>query len=121
MTTANSWHGPIGHFVLGIESEQPDDVVLTCMPGVRRVAITRYEMKRTNSAPIANSIWRSFDRTRTNEIGNRAVLKEHQDRGDFTQRCLFKILKEQGSRLTEPQKRSITCSTRLSSSLFCSG
>lgn len=43
LTTGNNWCGPIRSFSLGIESDTPDDIVLTCMPGLKRVSPTRYE------------------------------------------------------------------------------
>jgi len=51
LTTANNWSGPIGNFRLTITAEGPDDIVLTCMPGLKRVSPTRYELTQANFRP----------------------------------------------------------------------
>jgi hypothetical protein len=54
LTTANNWRGPIDSFRLEILTDNPDDVVLTCLPGVRRVDPRRYELKRSRFRPNRN-------------------------------------------------------------------
>jgi Domain of unknown function (DUF4424) len=51
LTTANNWSGPIRNFRLAIISDFPEDIVATCMPGVKRTAPTRYELVRSNFRP----------------------------------------------------------------------
>jgi len=51
LTTANNWSGPIRSFHLTVDSDSPDDTVFTCMPGLKRVAPTRYELVRSNFRP----------------------------------------------------------------------
>lgn len=50
LTTANNWNGPIGHFRLSVVTG-PDDILVTCMPGLKQVNPTRYEMVRSNFRP----------------------------------------------------------------------
>jgi hypothetical protein len=54
LVTANNWGSPIGNFRLSVEAESPDDLVLTCMPGLSRVSPTRYELARRNFRPAVN-------------------------------------------------------------------
>jgi hypothetical protein len=51
LTTANNWSGPIRHFRLSVVSDAPDDIVVTCMPGLKRTAPGRYEFVRSNFRP----------------------------------------------------------------------
>lgn len=51
LTTANNWAGPIGRFHLTVDTDSPDDIFLTCMPGVKRLSPTRYELERSNFRP----------------------------------------------------------------------
>lgn len=51
LTTANNWSGPIRDFHLSVVADNPDDIVLTCMPGLKRTGPTRYEMTRSNFHP----------------------------------------------------------------------
>jgi hypothetical protein len=51
LTTANNWSGPIRDFHLDIDSENPDDIVLTCLPSVKKVSPTRYELNLSNFRP----------------------------------------------------------------------
>lgn len=51
LTTANNWNGPIRHFHLAISTGGPEDILLTCMPGVQRVAPTRYETTKQDFRP----------------------------------------------------------------------
>jgi hypothetical protein len=51
LKTANNWNGPIGEFNLAILPDHPDEVVATCMKGLKRVGPARYELHRTRFAP----------------------------------------------------------------------
>ena len=51
LTTGNNWSGPIRQFRLSVLAASHDDIVLTCMPGLKRVAPTRYELTRTDFHP----------------------------------------------------------------------
>ena len=51
LKTGNNWNGPIASFQLSVVADSPDDLVLTCMPGLKRVAPTRYELVRTSYRP----------------------------------------------------------------------
>lgn len=51
LTTANNWNGPIRTFDLSIQTDSPDDIVLTCMSGLKRSSPTEYRLERTNFKP----------------------------------------------------------------------
>ena len=51
LTTANNWSGPIKNFRLSVLADHPDDIVLTCMPGLKQVAPMRYELSHSNFRP----------------------------------------------------------------------
>ena len=51
LTTANNWRGPVANFRLSVVADSPEDIVLTCMPGLKRVSPTRYELLRSNFRP----------------------------------------------------------------------
>ncbi len=51
LTTANNWSGPIGDFKLTVVTENPEDILLTCMPGLKPVAPSRYEFTQPNFHP----------------------------------------------------------------------
>ena len=51
LTTANNWNGPIRRFRLTVTSDTPDDIVLTCTPGLKRLSPTRYELVRSDFRP----------------------------------------------------------------------
>ena len=51
LTTANNWNGPIHNFHLTVTADDPEDIVLTCMPGLERTSPTRYELSRTDFHP----------------------------------------------------------------------
>jgi hypothetical protein len=51
LTTANNWAGPIREFRLSVVSDKPDDIVVSCMPGFKRTAPTRYELVRSDFRP----------------------------------------------------------------------
>ncbi len=52
LTTANNWNGPIRKFRLSITPDAPSDIVLTCQPGVKRIAPGRYEVVQSNFRPF---------------------------------------------------------------------
>jgi len=54
LTTANNWNGPIRKFHLSVLADTPDDIVLTCMPGLKRLGPTRYAMALANFHPRHN-------------------------------------------------------------------
>ncbi len=51
LTTANNWHGPIGDFKLTVATDSDEDIVATCMPGLKQVSPTSYELTRSNFRP----------------------------------------------------------------------
>lgn len=51
LKTGNNWAGPIGRFRLTVLSDSPEDIVLTCMPGLKRVEPTRYVLTRSDFHP----------------------------------------------------------------------
>ena len=51
LTTAKSWSGSIRNYHLTVISDSPDDIVASCLPGLRRIAPTRYEMQQSNFRP----------------------------------------------------------------------
>lgn len=54
LTTGNNWSGPIRHFRLLVNGDSRLDIVLTCMPGLKRIGPTRYELTRTNFHPSSD-------------------------------------------------------------------
>ncbi|HXH47818.1 MAG TPA: DUF4424 family protein [Terriglobia bacterium] len=54
LTTGNNWKGPIRHFQLVVQTDSSQDIVLTCMPGLKRIGATRYEVTRTNFHPASD-------------------------------------------------------------------
>lgn len=51
LTTANTWSGSIGIFHLAIDTGSPDNLLLTCMPGIVHTSGSRYELTRENFRP----------------------------------------------------------------------
>jgi hypothetical protein len=51
LTTANNWSGPIRDFHLTVITDLADDIVLTCMPELKRIAPTRYQLDRSAYRP----------------------------------------------------------------------
>jgi len=51
LTTANNWNGPIGSFHLSVVTATPDDILVTCTPGLKRVTATQYEFSQPNFRP----------------------------------------------------------------------
>jgi hypothetical protein len=54
LTTANNWSGPIRDFHLSVLGDSPNDIVLTCTPGLKRVGATSYELSRSDFHPNAD-------------------------------------------------------------------
>jgi Domain of unknown function (DUF4424) len=50
LTTANNWSGPIRNFHLVVNTESPEDILMSCT-ALKRVSPTRYEMSRANFRP----------------------------------------------------------------------
>ena len=51
LTTANNWSGPIGNFKLTVTTEDREDLLLTCLPGLKRTAAAQYEFSQSNFRP----------------------------------------------------------------------
>jgi hypothetical protein len=51
LKTANNWKAPIGRFRLVARLNSPDDILATCMPGLRQVDSTHFEIIRTQFSP----------------------------------------------------------------------
>jgi Domain of unknown function (DUF4424) len=51
LTTGNNWSGPIRHFHLTITKDSPEDILVTCMAGLKAVSSTNYELTRTDFRP----------------------------------------------------------------------
>lgn len=54
LTTANNWAGPIKHFHLEIDSDAPDDILMTCMTDIQQTSPTRYELDASDFHPDRN-------------------------------------------------------------------
>jgi len=54
LTTAHNWAGPIGHFRLSVVTDTSEDILVTCMPGLKRVSPTRYELTKDNFRPTGD-------------------------------------------------------------------
>src|SRR3974390_896538 len=54
LTTANNWSGPIKHFHLEVDSDAPDEILLTCMPSIKQASPTRYEFDALDFRPDHN-------------------------------------------------------------------
>jgi hypothetical protein len=51
LTTANTWRGPIGRFHLIVDTDSPENLLLTCMPGLARTSGSLHEVTKTNFRP----------------------------------------------------------------------
>ena len=51
LTTANNWSGPIGNFRLTVTTESPEDLLLSCMTGLKGTAPGRYEFAQSDFRP----------------------------------------------------------------------
>ncbi len=71
LTTANNWNGPIGHFHLTVATGSPGDILMTCMPGLKRIAPGRYELTRENFRPESDLKLLILQTARPREIDGR--------------------------------------------------
>lgn len=51
LTTARNWHGPIGRFRITLDSGHPDNLLATCLPGIRKAGATTWTLERRNYVP----------------------------------------------------------------------
>ncbi len=51
LTTANTWHGPIGTFHLTIDKGAENRILSLCMVGIKKIGSTRFEVVRQNYRP----------------------------------------------------------------------
>ncbi|MDD3371666.1 MAG: DUF4424 family protein, partial [Alphaproteobacteria bacterium] len=51
LTTARNWRGPIGTFRLSVKTDNPDDIVLSCFPPLKKVSPTVYEARISDFRP----------------------------------------------------------------------
>jgi hypothetical protein len=51
LTSANNWNGPIGIFHLTVLTRDPNDMLMTCFPGLQRTGPGKYELEKDNYRP----------------------------------------------------------------------
>jgi hypothetical protein len=51
LTTANNWDGSIRKFHLKVTGDSAEDIVVTCMPGLKRSGDASYELSHTDWRP----------------------------------------------------------------------
>ena len=51
LTTANNWSGPIRDFHLTVTANSPDNIVLSCLAGLKRLSPTSYAFSQANFHP----------------------------------------------------------------------
>ena len=51
LTTGNNWSGPIRKFRLLVTADREDDIVVACLPDLKRSSPVRYELARENFRP----------------------------------------------------------------------
>lgn len=51
LTTANTWHGPIGKFHLTIDKGKTSSILSLCLDGIKKTGPTRFELVRENFRP----------------------------------------------------------------------
>ncbi len=51
LTTANTWHGPIGQFHLTIDKGKTSCILSLCLDGIKKTGPTRFEFVRENFRP----------------------------------------------------------------------
>jgi uncharacterized protein DUF4424 len=51
LTSANYWNGPIGNFHLSVLTRDPNDMLMTCTPGLRNTAPGKYELEKSDFRP----------------------------------------------------------------------
>lgn len=54
LSTGANWSGPIRDFRLVIDKGSPDNLITFCGDGVKKIAATQFEMKKTNFTPKGN-------------------------------------------------------------------
>lgn len=54
LTTGANWSGPIGEFRLVVDKGEPSNLVSFCGEGVKKIAPTRFELRKTNFTPTDN-------------------------------------------------------------------
>jgi hypothetical protein len=54
LKTARNWNGPIRHFRLAVAAARPNDILMTCIPGLKRVSPPRYELTLSDFRPDAD-------------------------------------------------------------------
>jgi Domain of unknown function (DUF4424) len=54
LVTGANWSGPIRHFRLVVDKEQPDNYISFCGTGVKKIGPTQFEMIKTNFVPKTN-------------------------------------------------------------------
>lgn len=54
LTTALNWSGPIRDFHLTITTGSPREVLIGCVPGLKQLTSTRYELQKKDFAPQQN-------------------------------------------------------------------
>lgn len=51
LTTGNNWNGPIGDFHLVLLTDSQDDILVSCIPGLKQVSETQFELTRRSFRP----------------------------------------------------------------------
>lgn len=51
LTTANSWHGPIGAFRLTIDKGKPGNILSLCIDGIRKIGPTTFVVEKKDFKP----------------------------------------------------------------------
>jgi hypothetical protein len=51
ITTGNNWNGPIRKFHMTVAKDHPEDILVTCLSGLKNVSPTSYESTRSNFRP----------------------------------------------------------------------
>ena len=51
LTTANTWHGPIGSFRLTIDKGRPDNILSLCIDGIRKTGPTTFVVEKKEFTP----------------------------------------------------------------------
>jgi hypothetical protein len=54
LTNANTWNGPIGSFHLTVQTNETNDLLMTCASGLQRTAPNKYELTRENFQPTSD-------------------------------------------------------------------
>jgi uncharacterized protein DUF4424 len=82
LTTGNNWNGPIRNFHLTVLTDSPDDILLTCMKGLKRAAPARYEFGQSDFHPseeLKLAILQAYKpkRPSLNPLANRPRSEKH--------------------------------------------